>query len=194
MTKAAAPYSRKTSPGQRFNRLTAVKSAGREAGTRRKILWRFRCDCGTMVVARLESVRSGNTKSCGCQKREAIAATGRANRKHGLDGTKIYRAWRAMLNRCENPKTEKFEYYGGRGIRVCAEWHSVHCFRDWALANGFAEHLTLDRYPDRDGNYMPSNCRWATWSEQALNRRPKRADRRYHKKPPPIDETGGSNL
>jgi hypothetical protein len=86
-----------------------------------------------------------------------------------------------MRNRCENQRTANYKYYGGRGIRVCDEWHSVHRFREWALANGYADHLTIDRYPNKDGNYEPTNCRWATWSEQAFNRRPGR----WPKKAPP---------
>jgi hypothetical protein len=85
-----------------------------------------------------------------------------------------------MLHRCSNPKNEKFEYYGGRGISVCREWHSIHDFRDWALANGYAKNLTIDRYPDKDGNYEPRNCRWVTIEEQQTNRRP----RRWLKRPP----------
>lgn len=181
MTKAVEGYSRRLSPGQNFNRLTAIAPAGRSPGPRPKPLWRFQCDCGNETIARSESVKSGGTKSCGCRKSESSRATGRANYKHGLDGTRIYWIWGAMMNRCENPKHFRFEYYGGRGVSVCQEWHSVHCFREWALANGYADDLTIDRYPDKDGNYEPSNCRWATWSEQARNRRP----RRWRKRPLP---------
>jgi hypothetical protein len=178
MTKAVAAYSRKLSPGQRFHRLTAIAPAGHEPYGRRKLLWRFQCDCGDELIARSESVKSGNTKSCGCLKLETSAENGRANVTHGLEGTRIYRIWIAMLNRCENPSNFRFEYYGARGVKVCKAWHDINAFRKWALENGYADNLTIDRYPDKDGNYEPSNCRWATWRQQALNRRPKRWYRR----------------
>jgi hypothetical protein len=170
-----------TKAGDKFNRLTAIEPAGHEEWGARRALWRFRCDCGTEHTARVEGVRSGRTKSCGCLKIETTAAMGRANITHGLEGTRIYRIWGAMLGRCENPKHYRFEYYGGRGISVCDEWHDIHRFREWALTNGYADDLTIDRFPDKDGNYEPTNCRWATWSEQALNRRKKR----WYRKPPP---------
>ena len=133
MTKAAQAYTRHLQPGQRFGRLTAVTPAGHEAfGRRPKALWRFRCDCGTELVTRSESVKSGNTQSCGCQKKDNARSLGRANKKHGLEGTRIYRIWGAMIGRCENPDHFRFEYYGALGIKVCGDWHDVHRFREWA--------------------------------------------------------------
>ena len=178
MTKAPITYTRGIEPGQRFGRLIAIEHAGHEDFGARKIVWRFRCDCGNEVVVRAESIKSGNAKSCGCLKREATARTGRANRQHELGGTRIWRIWSAMLGRCENPNHSRAEYYGGRGIKVCPEWHDLDCFHAWAMANGYADYLTIDRYPDKDGDYEPTNCRWATWSEQAFNRRPERWRRR----------------
>lgn len=180
MTKATSANSRTISHGQKFFKLTAIDEAGREDWGRRKLLWKFRCDCGNDIITRKESVASGNTKSCGCLKIEACAKTGHANFEHGLADMRIYRIWRAMIGRCENPKHSRFEYYGERGISVCEEWHDVHLFRGWALANGYSDDLTIDRHPDKDGNYEPTNCRWATWSEQQFNRRKER----WRKRPP----------
>src|SRR6266699_2957182 len=125
MTKAAQAYTRHLQPGQRFNKLTAVAPAGHESHGRKKPLWLFRCDCGSEFVVRLESVKGGNTKSCGCHKRDTALAMGLANVTHGQSDTRIYSIWGAMHRRCENPKNSRFEYYGGRGIRVCDEWQSL---------------------------------------------------------------------
>lgn len=85
--------------------------------------------------------------------------------------TRLYRIWRQMRHRCNCETSVSYPKYGGRGIKVCADWDSFEVFRSWALANGYTEALTLDRYPDNDGNYEPSNCRWASYLQQSENRR-----------------------
>lgn len=91
--------------------------------------------------------------------------------KHGMSKTSLHRIWRLMKCRCSNPRHEKYKDYGGRGITVCPEWkNSFIAFRDWALANGYQEGLSIDR-KDNSGNYEPSNCRWTTVKVQANNRR-----------------------
>lgn len=83
---------------------------------------------------------------------------------------KLYDTWRHMIDRCEKANHHAYKDYGGRGVSVCVEWHSFDNFFDWAVSNGYAFGLTLDR-ENVNGNYEPSNCRWATWKEQGNNRR-----------------------
>ena len=96
---------------------------------------------------------------------------GLANLQTGDSHTRLYNIWRGMKQRCYYPSHQSYKHYGGRGITVCDEWLSSFInFHTWALANGYADHLTLDRI-DPDGNYCPSNCRWVTWEVQAQNKR-----------------------
>ena len=92
-------------------------------------------------------------------------------KSHGKQPARLYRIWSGMIQRCTNPNKDNYPFYGGRGITVCNEWREDFIsFRDWAIANGYADNLTLDRI-DNDGNYEPSNCRWETQLRQCNNTR-----------------------
>ena len=91
--------------------------------------------------------------------------------KHGLSHTRLHRIWHSMYCRCYYPSTHGYERYGGRGIKICDEWiNNPQSFYDWAINNGYSDNLSIDRI-NVNGNYEPSNCRWADKKTQARNTR-----------------------
>lgn len=151
--------------GQRFGRLVALSLVERDRNRNHK--WLFRCDCGVEKVVRVNLVKQGKTSSCGCLFSETVAAR---NTTHGLSQKhkREYRSWKDMRGRCKNPNDIDFINYGGRGIRVCAEWDDFSVFMSdmGSRPDGF----TLDRI-DVNGDYTAGNCRWASAPTQARNKR-----------------------
>jgi hypothetical protein len=156
--------------GMRFGRLVAIAFSG-EKSNGGAYLWLARCDCGAQIKASVGSLRSGNTKSCGCLHREAASAWRAArNRTHGLTNTPTWRCWQSIITRCTNPTSKSFPDYGGRGITICERWRdSFEAFH--ADMGEKPPGLSIDRHPDMNGNYEPGNCRWATTQEQNQNKR-----------------------
>lgn len=155
---------------RRFAKLTAVRHVG--FNSHRKAMWLCKCDCGLEVIVVGGNLISGGTTSCGCEQRRLASDRMRQrNFKHGHATGSFspeYRAFTSMHRRCKYPSVAGYKNYGGRGIRVCKRWSSFqNFFRD--MGPKPAMH-TLER-KNPDGDYKPSNCKWATNLEQQRNRR-----------------------
>jgi len=150
--------------GQKFGRLTVIEDSGKRR--HRGTIWRCKCSCGNIHNVRHDRLKSGNTKSCGCLRKEK---TSLKKFIHGdaKNRSRLYRIWENMKARCSRKKHHKYKNYGGRKIKVCSLWQKNYLsFKVWAISHGYQENLTIDR-KDNDGNYKPENCQWITASENA---------------------------
>lgn len=165
--------------GRRYGKLVVKEYHSTDKN--RNALFLCDCDCGNTAIVAGTRLVSGHTQSCGClQKETARTELKKFNQSdrhitdghliHGENKTPLHNVWVGMRKRCNNQSYEHYGRYGGRGIKVCAEWYSSYlAFKSWALANGYVEGLEIDRI-DNDGNYEPSNCKWSTRTEQVRNR------------------------
>ena len=154
--------------GNKYSRLTVLQYDGKDKNLHHR--WICKCDCGVVRSYCSGDIKNGKSKSCGCLQREATSA---ATKTHGLSGVNItaeYRAWKQMKGRCYGKNNPKYKDYGKRGIVVCERW--INSFNNFLSDMGEkpSDGHSLDRI-DVDGNYEPSNCRWATAKEQANNTR-----------------------
>ncbi len=164
--------------GKPFHRWTVAEYAGSNG---KHHIWKCDCVCGSRGTIPSTNLTRGLSKSCGCHNSEVTAARNRSNTAHGHSGngtsgtfaTVEYNTWLAMTKRCGNTKNRAYHNYGGRGIRVCKRWRKFENFLADMGPRPSPDH-SIDRYPNNDGNYEPSNCRWATKTQQDRNRRTNR--------------------
>jgi hypothetical protein len=150
--------------GQVFGRLTVTGEGVRRPS--RMLFYPCRCACGKTKEIYASHLEKGMIVSCGCHRREHMAAVATT---HGDSYTRPYAIWRQMHNRCYNPKSANYRRYGRRGIVVCDAWHEWLPFKEWAFKSGYQKDLTLERI-DTNDDYKPENCTWATPLAQARNR------------------------
>lgn len=151
--------------GKSFGRLTTinVSSFSKSGGA----IWKCRCSCGNFKDVRATHQKSGLIASCGCLRKEVA---GNLRKSHGKSKTRLYRIWEDMKSRCNNPNTGNYSFYGKRGISVCLQWsNNFEVFFEWATSNGYDDSKSIDRI-DVNGNYEPSNCRWADIHTQSTNK------------------------
>lgn len=162
--------------GQKFSRLTVEKYVGKNK--RGRSLWLCRCDCNKEVTVNSSDLKTGNTKSCGCFKKEIASQIGKSNKIHGYTHTPTHNTWLAMNRRCNDINDCHYKDYGGRGITVCDRWNP----KRGGSFNNFLEDMgerplgkTLDRI-DNDESYCKENCKWSTPKEQSRNMRTNRIE------------------
>lgn len=160
--------------GRRFGRLTVVEYDG--VGRFGKHYWECLCDCGDYVTLATYRLTGANpTLSCGCLRKEKMAENRADPTKHGLSKHPLYGIYYNMWQRCTNPRSQRYKYYGGKGVTVGEGFDTFQKFYGWAMSNGWSEGLSIDRI-DSSLGYTPDNCEWVTVSENSRRMNESRRD------------------
>ena len=161
--------------GKKISRLTVLSEEPKRKGVR---FFRCRCECGNIKITRMSSLKNGSCKSCGCLQRERAAELCKKKKTHGFSGTRFYKRWKALFNRCYNKNCKRYKDYGGRGIVVCKRWHKFENYRDDMLkdylsaSKKYGENkVSIERINNNKG-YTKKNCEFIPLSQQSKNRRP----------------------
>ena len=152
---------------QRFGRQIAIKPCGKNKYG--NVLWLCKCDCGNEHIVASGKLIQGKSKSCGCY---ALEVKTKSLEKHGITTggkPRTFTIWNGMKARCYNPKSASYKNYGARGIAICDSWLTFENFHNWAINNGYADDLEIDRI-DNNSNYCPENCRWVNAKTQCNNK------------------------
>ncbi len=149
---------------QRFGRLVVLVQDDSDKNGHAK--WICECDCGNVVSVYGSNLVRNLSISCGCFR---VQHTKLSKTTHGCTDTPIYKKWEGMKRRCSTLSGSRYGYYKKKGIQVCAEWIEFENFKQWAIANGYQDNLSLDRIDNSQG-YCPDNCRWVTFSQQMHNK------------------------
>lgn len=166
--------------GKKYGRLVAVKFIERRGHRGENYYWLFRCECGKKRITSKSSVVTGRHSSCGCLQKEVVGKVIRErNTTHGMTKTRFYHIWQSIKRRCLYSRADNYKFYGGRGITLVKRWLKFENFKNdmfdsyLAHVRKFGENETSIDRVNVNGNYGVGNCRWATWKEQANNKRPK---------------------
>lgn len=151
--------------GEIFGRLTVIELSKKSKP--KKIYWKCLCQCGNIIDVLSNSLISGNTKSCGCLRSELVSNKYSTHKK---STSSEYYTYYSMISRCYNKNNNVYQYYGGRGIKVCDRW--LKSFENFYKDMGDkpSPKHSIDRI-NNNGDYEPNNCKWATQSEQTINSR-----------------------